>query len=40
MHYEILTRILFIYAKLNNGLKYVQGGKVLLLNLILLQTFF
>jgi len=25
MHYEILSRILFIYAKLNPGVKYVQG---------------
>jgi hypothetical protein len=25
MHYEILTRILFIYAKLNPGIRYVQG---------------
>ena len=25
MHYEILTRILFVYAKLNPGIGYVQG---------------
>lgn len=24
-HADILTRILFIYAKLNPGIKYVQG---------------
>ena len=24
-HYEALNRILFIYAKLNPGIKYVQG---------------
>ena len=24
-HYEIMSRILFIYGKLNPGIKYVQG---------------
>jgi hypothetical protein len=25
LHYEILTRILFVFGKLNPGIKYVQG---------------
>lgn len=26
LHYEILTRILFVFGKLNPGIKYVQGN--------------
>ena len=29
-HFDILTRILYIYAKLNPGIKYVQGMNELL----------
>jgi hypothetical protein len=24
-HFEVLSRILFIYGKLNSGIKYIQG---------------
>jgi hypothetical protein len=27
-HYEIMSRILFIYGKLNPGIKYVQGTRL------------
>lgn len=33
-HYEALKRILFIYAKLNPGIRYVQGKKYLFFFLI------